>query len=276
MPMSMTLGPSDASTANPHARGRPSPLSPELAEIYETVYANDLVYVKDCWKLCGDAHCCSFQRYKSRYRIMAQEPFQELPLLPGEWEWLSRSAWQKQFEPCEFRVAEHLIDGRQVRVESVVSRRAGCACDHATRPTICRLYPLLPRFDLEGAVTGVEAAGIYEEMERIGGLPSACQLQALPFDQMNAFLGLCAALGRSPLLRWHLEAYRLTKQHAAQRLGDRVQATGKTVFAAFEGLFLRSALVDRASLHAELTSLMHQFDQRWPGWDDLMLKGQTI
>jgi hypothetical protein len=265
--MSKPHDPSGTIAAKRHSIGEPSPLTQELAAIYDSIYANDLVYVKDCWKLCGDAHCCSFQRYKSRYRVMAREPFQELPLMPGEWEWLKQKAWQQQFEPCEFRVVEHLIDGRQVRVESVVSRREGCACDHATRPTICRLYPLLPRFDLNGALIGVEATGIYEEMERIGGLQPACQLQHLPFDQMNAFLGLCAALGRSPLLRWHLEAYRLTKMHAAKRLGDRVQATSKDVFAAFEGLFLRSALVDPTALHAELTDLMHQFDKRWPGWD---------
>ena len=245
----------------------PSALTPELAAIYETVYATDLVYVKDCWKLCGDAHCCSFQRYKSRYRVIAQSPFQELPLLPGEWAWLQQRGWAAQFEPCEFREQVFGIDGRSLRHESVISRRPGCACDHATRPTICRLYPLLPRFDLEGRLIGVERTGIYEEMERIGGLPAACKLEQLPFDQMTPFLSLAAALASSPLLRWHLEAYRLTKRHVADRLAQRVQQTGKDVFAAFEGAFLRSALIDKPALQTELATLMQAFDQRWPAWD---------
>ena len=245
----------------------PSLLTGELAAVYEAVYATDLVYVKDCWTLCGDAHCCSFQRYKSRYRIMAREPFQELPLLPGEWAWLVHKGWDKQFQPCEFRRIDLMIDGRPIAVESIISRRAGCACEHATRPTICRLYPLLPHFDIEGALIGVERTGIYEEMESIGNLPSACRLEHVPFDQLTPFLSLCAALGRSPYLRWHLEAYRLTKAHAAQRLSERVRATGKDVFSAFEGAYLRAALLDKAALQDQLTTLMQAFDHRWPAWD---------
>ncbi|MBL8329572.1 MAG: hypothetical protein JNJ71_12010 [Rubrivivax sp.] len=264
----------DSSLADTRAQPAPaSPLSPALAAIYETVYATDLVYVKDCWKLCGDAHCCSFQRYKSRYRILAQHPFQELPLLPGEWAWLQRSGWAAQFEPCEFRVQATPVAGRLVQHESVISRRTGgCACDHATRPTICRLYPLLPRFDLQGQLVGVERTGLYEEMERIGGLPSACRLEQLPFDQLPAFLALTAALASSPLLRWHLEAYRLTKAHVAQRLQARVQAGTGDVFQAFEAGFLRRALIDKPALHAELAALMTDFDRAWPGWDEGMAR----
>ncbi len=257
--------PSEASRPKPAAT--PSRLTPDLESVYEAVYTTDLVYVKDCWTLCGDAHCCSFQRYKSRYRIMARKPFQELPLLPGEWAWLQKQGWDQQFQPADYRCHERVIDGRRVRVESIISRRAGCACDHATRPTICRLYPLLPHFDAAGALIGVERAGIYEEMEKIGNLPSACRLEHMPFDQLTAFLSLCAALGRSALLRWHLEAYRLTKTHAAQRLAERVRATGKDVFAAFEGSYLRATLLDQAVLQQQLTALMLDFDQRWPGWD---------
>ncbi len=239
----------------------------ELSAIYDTVYATELVYVKDCWKLCGDAHCCSFQRYKSRYRIIAQAPFQELPLLPGEHAWLAQRGWLAQFEPFEHRVQTFAIGARTLAYESIISRRPGCACDHATRPTICRLYPLLPRFNLEGQLVGVENTGIYEEMERIGGMASACRLEQLPFAQMTPFLRLTSALARSPLLLFALEAYRLSKQHVAQRLEQRVQTTGKDVFAAFEGAFLRSALVDKPALHSELLQLMQAFDARWPGWD---------
>jgi hypothetical protein len=245
-----------------------SPLTPELRAIYDTVYATDLVYVKDCWKLCGDAHCCSFQRYKSRYRIIAQAPFQELPLLPGEYAYLQQRGWAKQFQPYEHKVQTFEVDGRTLTHESIVSRRPGCACDHATRPTICRLYPLMPQFDLEGRLIGVEQTGIYEEMERIGGLAPACQLTQLPFAQMDAFLTLTGALAKSPLLTLYLEAYRLTKAHVAGRLAERVGQTGKDVFAAFEGALLRNALVDKPGLHAALSELMQRYDQRWPRWDN--------
>jgi hypothetical protein len=239
-----------------------------LQDIFDTVYATDLVYVKDCWKLCGDAHCCSFQRYKGRYRILARTPFQELPLLPGEWAWLQSRGWTSQFEPFEHKVQAFEVDGRILRHETVVSRRPGCACDHATRPTICRLYPLLPRFAPDGRLEGVEGAGIYEDMERIGGLAPACELRHLPFDQLTPFLRLCAALSRSPLLLFHLEAYRLAKQHVAGTLARRVADGGKDVFQVFEMGLLRQALVDGPALRAEITALMRDFDRRWPGWDE--------
>ena len=257
------------------SRTEPSPpradhafLSPELAAVYEAVYSTDLVYIKDCWKLCGDAHCCSFQRYKTQYKIIAQQPFQELPLLPGEWQWLQQQGWAAQFEPFELRVLTLQVNERTVRYQSVVSRRPGCACDHATRPTICRLYPLLPHFDIEGQLVGMERTGIYEEMESIGGLPVACRIESVPLAQMEPLLRLTAALARSPLLRWHLEAYRLAKHHVARRLQQRMAQTGRGVFQAFEGALLRGELLDKPMLQADLSALMQRFDERWPGWAD--------
>ena len=154
----------------------PSPLpepAPSLAAIFEEVYRTELVYVPDCWKLCGDAHCCNFSRYKKRFRMIARTPFQELPLLPGEFEFLASKGWLAQFEPFEHRAVEFPLDGYTLRAESVVSLRPGCACEHATRPTICRLYPLLPVFGIGGDLVGVEQVGIYEEMERIAGMEPA-------------------------------------------------------------------------------------------------------
>ncbi len=64
---------------------------------FEQIYATDLVYVPECWKLCGDAHCCNFARYKSRFKMIGCTPFQELPLLPGEYEFLASKNWLNQF-----------------------------------------------------------------------------------------------------------------------------------------------------------------------------------
>lgn len=244
-------------------------LDPLRSAIFEEVYRTELVYVPDCWKLCGDAHCCNFSRYKRRFRMIAREPFQELPLLPGEFEFLRARGWLGQFHDFEHRVVEFPLDGYTIRAESVVSLRAGCACDHATRPTICRLYPLLPVFGADGGLLAVEPAGIYEEMERIAGLEPACRLRELPFAQLTPFLALTAALARSPLLRFHLEAYRRAKAHVAARLGQRLQP-GKDIFAVFEAGFLRRDLVDAAALRVELQGLLDEFDRRHAGtaWRD--------
>jgi hypothetical protein len=245
----------------------------DLNTIFDTVYRTELVYESACWKRCGDAHCCNFSRYKQRFSLIAKTPFQELPLLPGEYEYLCAKGWDQQFAPFEHRVIVFPMAGRDIRMESIVSQRPGCACDHATRPTICRLYPLLPRFDMEGHLCDTEPLGIYEEMERIGGLASACQLESLPFSQLGPFLAVTSALARSPWLRFHLEAYRLTKQHVAARIADRVAATGRDVFSTFEIGFLRHTLIDAELLRSALEPLAAAFDKRYPGWDRVAAMG---
>src|SRR5262245_3943711 len=142
--------------------------------VFDEIYSTDLRYLKDCWTLCGDAHCCSFARYKARFRMLARTPFQELPLLPGEYEYLKEKGWLAQFGDFDHKVVEIVLKAGRMHVESIISRRPQCACDHDIRPTVCRLYPLLPTYDIYGRVTGTVNLGIYEELERIQGLEPAC------------------------------------------------------------------------------------------------------
>ena len=113
--------------------------------IYEQIYATDLVYQADCWQLCGDPHCCSFARHKTRFPLLGRlRPGQELPLLPGEYDFLQVNGWTAQFGEHDRRTVDYDFGPACVRLDTIVSRRPNCACDHGTRTTICRLYPLLP------------------------------------------------------------------------------------------------------------------------------------
>jgi hypothetical protein len=229
---------------------------------FERLYATDLVYVRDCWKLCGDAHCCSFSRYKARFRVMARTAFSEMPLLPYEYEFLRRKGWLAQFGDYDHKVSEYPLSDYTIRVDSIISRRPNCACDHATRPVICRLYPLLPVFALDGSCLGVEPLGIFEELEEIGGLPRACQLESMPFDQLPKFLTFVSELAANPQFLFYLEAYRLAKAEVR----DRVQAAytpNRDVFSVFESLFLRQRAIDHTVLKARLEVLLGQFRGRY-------------
>ncbi len=99
-------------------------------------------------------------------------------------------------------------------------------CEHDTRPTICRLYPLLPRFSVEGRLVGTEPVGIFEELERIAELEAACQLTTWSFDETNEFLTITNELGRNPRHLFYLEAYRITKRHVSERLAERCASDG--------------------------------------------------
>ncbi len=232
-----------------------------LESSFDLIYSTDLVYVPDCWKLCGDAHCCSFSRYKSQFKLMRKTPSGELPLLPGEYEYLDSKGWLEQFQDFEHNVVEFEIDSGVIKMESIISQRPNCACDHGTRPTICRLYPLVPEFSIDGRVKGTLPAGIYEELELIDGLEPACKLESLPFDQLDGFLTLTHELGKWPLFLFYLEAYRIAKKHVADRISQQCSESGKSALACFEFGFLRRQLVDRDKLREQLSRLAEKFKE---------------
>ncbi len=230
----------------------------------DELYATDLVYVRDCWTMCGDAHCCSFARHKKRFTIMARQHFQELPLLHGEYEYLRDRGWLEQFGDHEHKAVElPLGDGRVVRAESIVSRRAGCACNHATRPVVCRLYPLLPVFAPDGKLVGIEDFGVFEVLERIEQIEPACAIREIPVQQLGVFLSFCAVLARSPMWLFQLEAYRITKAHVAAGIAADKAKSGKDAFKLFEWGFLRDNLIRRPELAHHLAGLADAFSTRW-------------
>ena len=150
-----------------------------------------------------------------------------------------------------------------MRAESIVSRRPGCACNHATRPVVCRLYPLLPIFACDGKVVGVEDFGVFEVLERIENLEPACAIREIPVPQLNVFLEFCAVLASSPLWLFQLAAYRVTKAHVASGIEHDKAKTGKDAFKLFEWGFLRDNLIRRAELAQHLAGLADTFSTRW-------------
>jgi len=229
-------------------------LSPNVLAFFDQAYATELVFKPGCWSLCGDAHCCSFQRHKARFTLLRSQA-QELPLLPGEWAYLCARGWHRQFEPYELRTHEYPLEGYTLRWLSLASRRPGCACDHATRTVICRLYPLLPTFSPAGQLTGTESVGMYEELETLEGLAPACKVDAVPFGQLNLFLQLSQALGEDPLRRLYLLAYQHAKRHVFSRLAATRQP-GLSAFRQFELGVLRDRLFDHPTLRTELQQLL--------------------
>lgn len=235
-----------------------------MSELYARLYDIDLVYQPDCYKLCGDAHCCSFARHKQHFRILGKRQFQELPLLPGEYDFLAAQGYLRQFGEFERKASVYALgDGRALYVDSIVSyRTGGCVCDHATRPVVCRLYPVLPVMDELGQLTGIEPFGVYEELEVIAQQEAACQIRSLPLAQLELWLAFSRALAESPLIAFHLAAYRIAKRHVSERLAQ-ARKPGENVFAQFEWALLRKRLFDHASLRAELVQLAARYRDRW-------------
>lgn len=233
-----------------------------LVQQFDNMYDTDLVYMKDCWKLCGDAHCCSFSRYKSRFKLIAQEHYQELPLLPDEYDYLKHKGWLGQFGDFDHKTVEYAFNGSTMRVESIVSRKPGCACEHDTRPVICRLYPLFPIFDIHGHILGIDSVGIYEVLEKLDGLQPACALTQLPFGELQKFLSISAEIASNPKHVFYCMAYRITIKHVRTNLMNIVNARSKSVFSLFENAFIRKKLIDDTELKQQLSTLVNEFQTR--------------
>ena len=230
----------------------------------DELYASDLLYVPECWKLCGDAHCCGFSRHKARFKMLTTQPFQSLPMLPGEYEYLQSRGWTEQFGDHEHRVTVYAIDDRVIRAEEVVSRRSGCCCTHGTRTVVCRLYPLLPVLDVDGSVIGVdERFGSFEELESIDAMPSVCQVKALPFSQTDLFLSMSRLIGSIPEWNFQLRAYQMARQHVFSRVRDSKAKSTKNAFELFEMMYFMRRLFDHDGLRAELRSLADQFESHY-------------
>ena len=232
---------------------------------FDKIYSSDLVYIKDCWKLCGNAHCCGFFPYKENFKIVGQTKFHELPLLPGEYEFLRHKGWWDQFGDVEHKVQEFQIGNRSLKIETMYSRKPMCACEHDTRLTVCRLYPLLPQFDIGGKLTSVRTFGIFEELEKVEKLEPACKITALPFSQMQAFLVITNEIAKSPEILFYFAAYAMTVDHVRTRIDHYKDIKGEAAnaFSIFEEMYLFGKLADPKVLTPQLIALAEQFETKY-------------
>lgn len=232
---------------------------------FDRIYATDLSYVDNCWKLCGDGHCCTFDRYKAKFRLIGTPPAQQLPLLPGEYQWLSDKGHLPAFKKHERRATTHEFKGRRIQMETMVGKEPGCLCTNAFRTTICRLYPVLPCFDVDGTLVGADMEfGSFEMLEELQGLPRVCRIETIPLNQLERLLAITREISRDPVALFYVSAYRLSKQHARARLVELGSGMAQpNFFSLYEMALIRKQLVDLPSLDSALGELAGRFENHY-------------
>jgi hypothetical protein len=197
--------------------------------------------------------------------ILGKQHFQELPLLPGEMEFLKSRGWTRQFGEFEHRVIDFPLDAGTMKLEFLVGRSKTCACEHDTRTTACRLYPLLPIYDLDGRVVGVDTRfGMFEEVESIDQTERACKIDQVPFSELGKFVTIANAIAQNPTHHFYVMAFRLAKVSAVQRLRATRQCAAPNIstLRIFEGLFALKQLLDPNIIRPQLNDLADQFKRR--------------
>jgi hypothetical protein len=112
---------------------------------------------------------------------------------------------------------------------------------------------------------GTDSIGIYEELERIQGLAPACQLTSLSFPELQHFLRITAAIGRSPRAVFYITAYQMAKHHARDQILRARRDSQEDPFLLFERRLLRRRLIDHGTLALELSALADRFDEHYGG-----------
>jgi len=236
-----------------------------LAIDFERIYGTDLVYHKDCWKLCGDGHCCTFSRHKSRFKLIGTPAAQQLPLLPGEYAFLRDKGWLSQYRDHELRSFDLDFHGRRLSVESLVGHSSGCLCKHDVRTTICRLYPFLPVLDLDGRLRDLDLLfGSFEVLEELQGTGRYCRIEKVDPQEFAKFAAISREIGTDPVSAFYVAAYRTALRHVHQRLAD--MGRGKQdvdYFRLYEMSLIRSKLIDRATFDQQLLELALLYEERY-------------
>ena len=224
---------------------------------YEQIFSVDMVYGAQCWKLCGDGHCCHF----SRYRRADESPVQEFPLFDGEYDFMASRGLLSQYASYDSHIWDVDLSVGQYRFQTLrVPTLGSCPCEHSLRPTVCRLYPLLPKFELGKGVTAFDDCfTMYEEAEKLAGIPRACQIRSVNTTEINKLMRIASALYEAPRCLFSVMAYALQKKHVLARVVSHMAFQGQPVHRALFELEQSENLIDKDTLSDELDALAGDF-----------------
>ena len=86
-----------------------------------------------------------------------------------------------------------------------------------------------------------------------------CQLSAVLFDQLDAFVSIANAIAASPQMLLCIMSYRIPKNHVVAQLNSRFAERDRDIFSVFEAGSFRTQLVNAVALNQDLVILFETF-----------------
>jgi hypothetical protein len=133
---------------------------------WRTIHSRPLIAVPDCWKLCGGGFCCSGNHSDFRFRLMPQSGSGTVVIyLDDEYAWLRANGHIVCGEEADDVIPAFEFDFGGPY--PLILHHARCSylgrCVGAiTKPLLCRAYPFLPVFGLDGQLEDVLPASIID------------------------------------------------------------------------------------------------------------------
>jgi Fe-S-cluster containining protein len=224
-------------------------------ETYDKIYAIDLIYSKDCWKLCGDGHCCHFSRYRGKTDTDGSIT-QTIPLLSGEYAYMQKRGYLGQYNLLEHKTETITIGECSWSMEFLAVRvKAGCPCKHDIRPTACRLYPLWPLFTPEEGLIGIVTKTTpFEVVEELGNLSRACAVQGTTFAEFGKFFEICNAIRGNPRVLFSAMIIQISVKLFEGTLRSTMESKKMDVFQAISYAAGQGQVIDTDTLSRGLVS----------------------
>jgi hypothetical protein len=237
---------------------------------WRTIHSRPLIAVPDCWKLCGGGFCCSSTHPDLLFRLIPRSGTGTVVIyLEDEYAWL--------------RANGHIVCGEEEGAaipafefdfggpSPLILRHARCGylgrCTGLiTKPLLCRAYPFIPVFGLDGDLDDVLPASIVDatlEMKE-GRRPCPIDDRKRLETALEKDAALSGAL-RHPYIILHTQAAAAFMASYRERLlgwEGFHNLSGPEFWQAWEMAYLGRRLVDRDTVAARVLNVYHALAAR--------------
>jgi len=221
-------------------------------ELFDVIYSTDVAFVKDCWKLCGDAHCCKNN----------DNP----PLLPGEYDYLLQRNLLSSFEKHTHTESKFTVAKGVVKYEALSFKPGGCKCKNDSRLSVCRLYPLRPIYSVEHGLIGVvEGMGVSDILEEMFQKEKSCKVNMVSFKEISKFVYIANAIYRQPDAFQAIMMYNIVHEHFKNAMLKRTLDMDPNEIAEFSNKpYLLLRVLGSKELKKEIDQFHEEFEKHYP------------
>lgn len=238
---------------------------------WQTIHSRPLIAVPDCWKLCGGGFCCSNNHPDFQFRLMPKGGAGTVVIyIEDEYAWMKANGHVICGEENGAEITPMVFDFGGPKPLMLRTARCGYLgmCNGViTKPLLCRTYPFLPVFGVDGALEDVLPASIIDATFMLKGGKQLC-----PLDERQRFEAaltadpeLAAAL-RHPSLIFHTQAaaaFWASYQRGLAAWDGFNTLSGPAFWQAWEMQYLGRRLVDGEAVAAHLRTVHAALTERY-------------
>jgi len=127
--------------------------------MWNKVYEKEFIFAPECYKSCN-SYCCN--NFFGEYFSFLDKEAVILPLIDEEYEVYKKRGGIKNITETKKEITFN--DNKKLTLYLLKCKEHGLCSPHNNRPFICRIYPYLPKVDLEGNIEGLLYASLIDNI----------------------------------------------------------------------------------------------------------------